>query len=202
MELLITSAKPSQLIFGKVIGVGCVALTQALVIIIVAAIGIVLNMGTWMAQIPEAGAVMQSLTVSPGLIVFFVLFFLTGYFLYSFIYAALGSTVSKIEDASTIVTIPMLILIAGFVISIISMSNLDAGYVKVLSYIPFFAPFLMFSRLAMGEAGYVQAGIALVILIFTILIISWLAAKIYRVGVMMYGKPMKLKAIVKVAIGK
>jgi ABC-2 type transport system permease protein len=202
MELLITSAKPSHLIFGKVIGVGCVAFTQILIIIIAAAIGIAINLGSWMEQIPEAGAVMQSLVVSPGLIIFFVLFFLTGYFLYSFIYAALGSTVSKIEDASTIVTIPMLILLAGFLISIFSMSNMDAAYVKVLSYIPFFSPFLMFSRLSMGEAGYLQASVAVAILLVTILLVSWLAAKIYRVGVMMYGKPMKLKAIAKVAIGR
>jgi ABC-2 type transport system permease protein len=96
----------------------------------------------------------------------------------------------------------MLLILAAFLVSVFVMSNLDAGYVKVLSYIPFFSPFIMFARLGLGEAGYMQATIAFVILLVTIILFSWLSAKIYRVGVMMYGKPRNIKEIFKVAIGK
>ncbi|MDR0356783.1 MAG: ABC transporter permease [Clostridiales Family XIII bacterium] len=200
MELLITSAKPVQLMFGKVLGVGCAALTQLLLIIIAAAAGLLINFQSWKEQFPDAATGFVSTNLSAGLVIFFLAFFLCGYFLYAFIYAALGSTVSKIEDASAVTTLPQLIVIAAFIVSMIGMTNIDMAYVKVLSYIPFFSPFIMFARLSMGEAGYLQSIISLALLAAAVVLFSWVAAKIYRIGVMMYGKPMRLKDIAKAAV--
>jgi ABC-2 type transport system permease protein len=134
---------------------------------------------------------------SGGLLVFFILFFVIGYFLYAFICAAMGSTASRVEDAGSVSTIPMMLAVASFVVSLIGMTNIDAMYVKVLSFIPFFSPWIMFSRLCMASATFTEAAIAVAILIATVVFFGWLAAKIYRVGVMMYGKPMKLREVLK-----
>jgi ABC-2 type transport system permease protein len=200
MELLITSARPMQLMFGKVLGVGCAALTQLLLIVAATVVGFLINFDSWKEGLPDVADSIMSTNLSPALVVFFLLFFVAGYFLYAFIYAALGSTVSKIEDAGTVTTLPTLLVVAAFMVSIIGMTNIEAGYVKILSYIPFFSPFIMFARVSMGEAGYLQGVIALLILVPTVVLFSWVAAKIYRIGVMMYGKPMKLKEILKVAV--
>ena len=198
MELLITSTKPTYLMFGKVVGVGCVALTQMVLILGVSAIGLLINFSSWSAEIPIVADTITSSNLSPWLIILFIFYFVLGYFLYAFIFAAMGSTVSKIEDSGTVNTIPNLLMVAAFVISMISMSNIDATYVKILSYVPFFSPFLMFTRMSMGEAGYIEGLIALVVLAASVLFFTWFAAKIYRVGVMMYGKPMKIKEVFKV----
>lgn len=202
MELLITSAKPTRLMYGKVFGVGLAALTQLMIIMVAVFVGMLFNFSKWKSEMPEISEMLTGVNLSPSYVIFFILFFVTGYFLYAFIYAALGSTVSRMEDAGSIVTMPMLILVAAFVVSIIGMSNIDAAYVKILSYIPFFSPFIMFSRMSMGEAGVLEASIALIILFITIAILGWLAARIYRIGVMMYGKPMKLGSVIKLVAQK
>ncbi|MDR1028139.1 MAG: ABC transporter permease [Clostridiales Family XIII bacterium] len=202
MEILITSAKPIQLMFGKVLGVGCAAMTQLLLIIAAAVAGLFLNFGNWKEQMPDIASGIESTNLSPSLVIFFLLFFAGGYLLYAFIYAGLGSTVSKIEDAGAVTTLPQIFVIIAFFISVFGMTNLDAIYVKVLSYIPFFSPFIMFARVCMGEADYLHGVIALLILAPTIILFAWLAAKIYRIGVMMYGKPLKLKEIFKIAVAR
>jgi ABC-2 type transport system permease protein len=199
MELLVTSAKPTHLMFGKVLGVGLAALTQLAIILGAAVIGLAANMHGWKADIPEVGTILSSLSFTPGFVAIFILFFVLGYFLYTFIYAALGSTVSRIEDAGTIITIPMILMVAAFIISIISMNDITAGYVKVLSFIPFFTPFVMFGRYAMGEAGMLDVSISFVILLATVTLMGWLAARIYRLGVMMYGQPMNPVSVFKLA---
>jgi ABC-2 type transport system permease protein len=197
MELLITSTKPTYLMFGKVVGVGCVALTQMVLILGVSIVGLLINFSNWSAEIPVVADTLRSSNLSPWLIILFIFYFVLGYFLYAFIFAAMGSTVSKIEDSGSVNTIPNLLMVAAFVVSMISMSNIDATYVKILSYVPFFSPFLMFTRMSMGEAGYIEGLIALIVLAASVLFFSWFAAKIYRVGVMMYGKPMKIKEVFK-----
>jgi ABC-2 type transport system permease protein len=202
MELLVTSAKPTYLMFGKVLGVGLAALTQLAIIFGAAIIGITANMPSWTKDVPEVGAIIKSLKFTPGFVAIFILFFVLGYFLYTFIYAALGSTISRIEDAGTIITIPMLIMVAAFIISIISMNDIAAGYVKVLSFIPFFTPFVMFGRYTMGEASMLDVSVGFAILFATVVLMGWLAARIYRLGVMMYGQPMNPVSVFKLAFKK
>ncbi|MDR3224864.1 MAG: ABC transporter permease [Clostridiales Family XIII bacterium] len=200
MELLVTSAKPIQLMFGKVLGVGFAAFTQIGAIIIAVIVGFVAALATWEQNIPGFKEMLTQMNISTGLLVFFILFFVIGYFLYAFISAAMGSTASRVEDAGSVSTLPSMLAVLSFVVSMISMSNIDAAYVKVLSFIPLFSPWIMFGRLCMASATFTEAAIAIVILIATVFFFGWLAAKIYRVGVMMYGKPMKLRAVIKAAV--
>jgi ABC-2 type transport system permease protein len=133
------------------------------------------------------------------LFVFFVLFFVIGYFLYAFICAAVGSTASRVEDAGSVSTLPMMLATGAFIVSLLSMSNIEATFVEVLSFIPFFTPWIMFARLCMASSTFGDAAIALAILVASVICVGWLASKIYRVGVMMYGKPMKLVSALKMA---
>jgi ABC-2 type transport system permease protein len=200
MELLVTSAKPTELMFGKVFGVGMAAFTQIGAVIAAVAATFALNFGVWEKQIPEFKEMLSQMNISVGLFAFFVLFFVTGYFLYAFICAAVGSTASRVEDAGSVSTLPMILATVSFVVSLVSMSHIDAAYVHVLSFIPFFSPWIMFARLCMASATFIEAAVALAILIASVIFFGWLSAKIYRVGVMMYGKPMKLVAVVKAAL--
>jgi ABC-2 type transport system permease protein len=200
MELLVTSARPIELMFGKVFGVGLAAFTQMGAIIASAGATIAINYGVWMKQIAGFGDTISQMNISVGLFVFFVLFFVVGYFLYAFICAAVGSTASRVEDAGSVSTLPMMLATGAFIVSMISMSNIDAAYVEVLSFIPFFTPWIMFARLCMASATFGDAAVALAILVASVICMGWLASKIYRVGVMMYGKPMKLVAVLKAAL--
>ncbi|MDR0596240.1 MAG: ABC transporter permease [Clostridiales Family XIII bacterium] len=200
MELLVTSAKPIQLMFGKVFGVGFAAFTQIGALIIAAGIGFALSLDTWERSVPGFSDMLAQMNLSPALLVFFVLFFVIGYFLYAFISAAMGSTASRIEDAGSVSMLPSMLGTFSFVVSLVGMANIDAAFVKVLSFIPLFSPWIMFARLCMASATVTEAAIAVAILAATVIFFGWLAAKIYRVGVMMYGKPLKLREAVKAAM--
>lgn len=202
MELLITSARPMDLMFGKVIGVGLVALTQILLLLASLGVGIRLNIDAWEEFMPAIFEVLKSMDLSFGMIGYFIIFFLIGYFSYAFLFAAFGSTVSKPEEASTISTMPIMILVLVFILSLISLNNMDAMLFKVLSYVPLFAPFIMFNRICMDMASTAEIWISIGISLVGLICIGWLAAKIYRVGIMIYGKPMSLKSILQVVRAK
>lgn len=198
MELLITAAKPLHLMVGKVIGVGLAALTQFGAMIVAAVIGIGLNLTYWRASASGAYDLITSSHISFGLAVFLILFFLLGFFMHSFMLAALASTVSRPEEAATIVTLPMVIEVAGFLLGFITLAGvLNPSVTTVLSYIPFFTPFVMTARFLVGGAVAWQAAIGVVVLFAGVCVIAWLAAKIYRTGVMMYGQAPKLRTVFK-----
>jgi ABC-2 type transport system permease protein len=200
MELLVTSARPTELRFGKVFGVAMAVFTQIGAIAAAVGAAFASNIGTWEKHIPGFRDMLSSINISAGLFIFFLLFFVTGYFLYAFICAAVGSTASRVEDAGSVSTLPMMLATVSFVVSMLSMSNIDAAYVGVLSYIPFFSPWIMVARLCMASATFGEAAVSLAILAASVIFFGWLAAKVYRIGVMMYGKPMKLTAVVKAAL--
>jgi ABC-2 type transport system permease protein len=202
MELLVTSASPIQLMAGKVFGVGFAAFTQFGAIVASFAISYAVNYSSWKDKISGFEETVSQLNISAGLLVFFVLFFVLGYFQYAFISAAMGSTASRVEDAGSVGVIPQLLAIASFIISLVSMQFVDAGAVKVLSFIPLFSPWIMFSRLCLASASFGEAAVAAAILFASMVFFGWLAAKIYRVGVMMYGKPLKLGAVLKAAFNQ
>jgi ABC-2 type transport system permease protein len=197
MELLITSAKPTELMYGKVIGIGLVAVTQIVLMIAFGLTGMLINYSSWKSGYPEIIDGIIHSNFSIPLVILLLVFFALGYLLYAFTFAALGATVSRIEDAGAVTGIPTMLIVACFAVSIASMSDIDSTFAAILSYFPLSAPFMMFSRVAMGEAGALPVIISLALLVLAIVLTCWIAGKIYRVGVMMYGKPMKLGAIIK-----
>jgi len=181
MELLVTSCHPSKMLNGKVLGVGAALMTQILLL--------VLSAFASMQILPRLteGMDVFTISISPSLLVYLVVFFLLGFLTYAYTYAALASTASRQEDALSMGQLPQLLLTAGFFASMIGMNNPGAAWVMPLSHVPFISPFLMFMRITMGSAANWEIAVSIATQIITIGIVSWMGSKIYRMGTLMYG---------------
>lgn len=195
MELLITSADPKNLIFGKVLGTGFAGLTQMAIIIVWGILCVAINKN----YLIDSNMFSMFTGFSAPMIVYTIIFFILGFLLYAFLLGAMGSMASKLEDVGALTMPVMIFLIIGFVITISLMSsgNIDSGLVKFLSYFPFTSPMAMFARIAMGTANTIQAIISIVILIVSIVGVGYIAVALYRIGILMYGKPPKFNEIVR-----
>jgi ABC-2 type transport system permease protein len=192
IEVLLSSVKPFQLMLGKLVGIGLVGLTQY----VVWASAAVLISGIAAAQ----AAMVSSFSfpkIPLSLMVFFVLYFVLGYFLYATLYAMVGAIVSNEEDGQQMQMPITMTLVIPVAIATIIMRNPDSLTSTVLSLIPFFTPVLMFMRLTIQQPPWWQIALSVILLISTILGAVWLAAKIYRVGVLMYGKRPTLPELAK-----
>ena len=200
MELLITSAKTKNLMFGKILGVGCAGLIQIAVIFGSAFLLFNLNKGEW-----QDNEVINSIFNMPiSIILFMLLFFILGFFMYAFLFGAAGSLVSKIEDLNAAISPVMWIFIITFVIAMFSMNSgaTDSALSIAASYIPLTSPMSMFIRITMGEVAPIEIIISVVILILSTLGIGFLSAKIYKTGILMYGKAPNLLTAIKSAVKK
>ena len=195
MELLITSANPKSLIFGKVIGTGVAGLAQITVLLLWGVICIIINKD----YLADNEVMSMFMNISPSVIVYTVVFFVLGFGLYAFLNGAMGSMASKLEDVGTLTMPVMFTFIVSFVITIAFMSadNIDNPFINILSYIPFTAPMAMFARICMGTASHLEALVSIVILIISIYGVGRLAVAIYRIGILMYGKPPKFNEIAR-----
>lgn len=194
MELLITTAKPANLMFGKVLGVGCAGLTQIAVFVAAAAGFIQLNA----QSLKDVELLSQLVNMPSEIIVYTFVFFILGFLLYAFMFGALGSTVSRIEEMNTASMPIILLFVAAFLLSYVGMStDANSTLMTVTSFIPFFTPMVMFVRICMGAVSAIQIAVSIAILVASTVGIGYLSARIYRVGVLMYGKPPKLKEVFK-----
>ncbi len=186
-EVLLATIKPTEMLAGKVIGVGAVGLTQV-GIWIVLAVG-VLKFGTM-------GADMNVLP-SPGQTVLFVVFFILGYLLYSSVAAALGAMTNSEQELQQMQIFLMLPLIVSSLVIWIVITNPDGAISKGFSFFPFTTPLIMYSRVIVGHPGWMQIAGSIAELMLTIAIVLWLASRIYRVGILMYGKKPNLPEIMR-----
>jgi ABC-2 type transport system permease protein len=193
MEILITSVAPLTQMFGKIIGMIIVALSQ--IAILVAAVVINLSLPHNRTAITEMNINLSN--IEPMLLVYAFIYFLTGFFLYATMFAAVGSIVSRTEDLGQAILPITMLTMAGYFIAIFGISDPNSTLVQVTSFIPFFSPFIMFLRLGTTDPAMWEVVLSFAILILTILGIGWLAAKIYRVGVLMYGKRPSFKELLK-----
>lgn len=192
MEMLITHADPVSLMFGKILGAGAAGFTQ-LILILGAAVGFYsINKEYW-----QDNMIVNSIFDMPlKLVAFTVLFFSLGFLIYSFMYGALASLASRLEDVSTLTMPVTFVMIFAFMLTIFSMlSNVDSPLMKVASFFPLTSPMAMFTRIAMGNVPWYQILISVAILIASTVLIGYLAAAIYRIGVLMYGKPPKFNEL-------
>lgn len=195
MELLITSAKPDSLIFGKVLGTGFAGLSQMVIVLLWAVVCYRINALYW-----EDNFFVASIFDMPvSLIVYTLVFFILGFLIYAFLYGALGSLASKMEDIGTLTTPLTFVMIISFMVPIMSISSgkVDTAVMKVLSFIPFCSPMAMFARIAMSTVAPWQIAISIAILVLSNIGIGCLAVLIYRIGILMYGKPPKFTQILK-----
>lgn len=195
MELLITSVKPNAMMFGKVIASCMAGLLQLICVFGSAFLFFRLNKSSW-----GNDAIINSIFNIPmELLLYMILFFILGFFLYAFMYGAIGSTASKVEDINTSVMPITMLFIVAFIVVMISMGsgNIDNTVMKVCSYIPFTSPMAMFTRIAMSTVAPYEIMISVAVLIVTVFGVGVLSAKIYRVGVLLYGTTPKIGSVLK-----
>lgn len=185
MEMLITSTKPMNLMFGKVIGSGLAGLTQIGLFILAAAAFYGINRNAW-SEIAFIKSVFQ---MPAGILVYTILFYLLGYFMYAFLYGALGSLASRTEDINTSIMPVILIIMAAMFISMFGMMAPESAVLTVFSFVPFIAPMAMFVRICMTDVPAWQIALSIAGMFLTIYGTGWLSSRIYRLGVLMYGKP-------------
>lgn len=195
MELLITSAKPVAMMFGKVIASCIAGLLQLTAIFGSALLFYKMNTSYW-----GDNAIVKSIFDMPvDLLLYMLLFFVLGFFIYAFMYGAVGSTVSRMEDVNvSVMPITMLFVIA-FMVVMFSMSSGDVDNIvmKICSYIPFTSPMAMFTRLAMSTVAPIKIIISIAILVISTIGVGILSSKIYRVGVLLYGTKPNLISLIK-----
>ena len=195
MEVLITSASPVALMFGKILASSVAGIFQITAIFGSAFISYNINKSYF-----ETNAVINTLFNFPASLVgYLLIFFLLGFLIYSFLFGAMASTVSKIEDLSSVVMLIQIIFVAGFVVSTNAMTSGDVNseLMKGLSLFPLTSPMAMFTRVAMSEVPGLEILLSVTFLIIATIFIGYIAAKIYRVGVLMYGTRPTLGKIIK-----
>ena len=195
MELLITSAKPINMMFGKVLAACMAGLIQLVAVFGSALVFYNVNKSYW----GDNGIIDSIFNIPPELFAYMLVFFLLGFLIYAFLYGAISSTVSKLEDINTAVQPVTFLFIFGFMVVMFSMSSgsVDNMLMQICSYIPFTSPMAMFTRIAMSTVPWYEIAISVVILIASTFGIGILSAKIYRVGVLMYGTSPKIGNIIK-----
>ena len=220
VEVIVSSVKPFQLMMGKIIGVSLVALTQFVIWILLtgtislgfsAAMGIgqinPISSGTVLTQNVDTSTIMDNETVQHivdiaqsinfGQVIFgFILFFLLGYLLYATMFAAIGSVVENNTDSqqfSLPITVPLIIAMLS---AIYIVNDPDSSLAIWMSMIPFTSPVVMMVRIPFGIPIW-QIALSAFILVASFIGMTWIAAKIYRTGILMYGKKLNYKELFK-----
>lgn len=223
MEVMVSSTKPFDLMMGKIIGIGLVGITQLICWGILTTLLFIIAQFAFLGNLysPEAISQMQASDISgmsslnadsfaniqdimalisginfSELIIMFLLFFIGGYLLYSSIFAVIGSMVSSDEDTSQFMMPVMIIMMFGFYAAYGSMNNPDGSLAFWCSMIPFTSPLVMMVRLPYDVPIW-QEILSIVLLFSTFVLMTWIGAKIYRVGVLMYGKKPSIKEIIR-----
>lgn len=199
MEVVASSVKPFELLLGKVLGVGFLGLTQFALWAILGS-GILAIVGPAAAMFAgdvssaealsnleqEAGITIP--TIGFSIWAGFIGFFILGYLIYSSLYAAIGSAIEQESDAQQL-QIPIMFLIIIPILFIFSVADDPSSNLAIItSMIPFFAPILMPVRIAIIDVPFWQIGITVLLMIATFVVMIWLSSRIYRVGILMYGK--------------
>ena len=220
IEVIISSVKPMQLMLGKIIGTSLAGITQFIIWIILGGVmltivSLIFNIDLTQMQTPQQEIIQQATQSSDlnaqvemgliaiknlpifNLIFAFLLFFISGYFLYSSLYAAVGAAVDSETDTQQFLFPIMMPLILAVYVGFFTVIEDPHGTVStVFSFIPFTSPVVMLMRIPFGVPIWQQI-LSLLILIGTFILTVWFAAKIYRVGILMYGKKPSYKEIVK-----
>ncbi|MGH9353768.1 MAG: ABC transporter permease [Terriglobia bacterium] len=195
MEVLISSVRPVQLMAGKILGVAAVGLTQFLIWAVSA--GLIAAYGVTMAHAFSHSKSPLGIHISGGLLACFVIFFMGGYFLFASMYAAIGAAVSDQNDAQQIQMPITFLLVASFLLFGIVSRDPNSTTSVILTLIPFFSPILMVFRIALDTPPLWQIALSFGILALTTSAVVYATARIYRVGVLMYGKRPSLLEIIR-----
>jgi ABC-2 type transport system permease protein len=199
MEVVLNAASPFQLLTGKVLGVGAVAFVQYAAVVVAGGAALLVQGPIADAILGSAGtatALPEGLTL--GLLLMFGVYGVLGFLMYAALYAAAGSLVSRQEDVNAAVMPMTLVSTGGYLIgtyAAMGLLDIQSSWVTVLSQVPFVSPFMMIGRVAAGAAEPWEIILSVALLIASILGAIWLAARIYRAGVLLYGQRPGVRAI-------
>ncbi len=195
MEVLITSARPTAMMFGKVLASCIAGFIQLVAVFGSALLFFNLNRTHW----GDNQIINSIFDMPPELVGYMLVFFVLGFLIYAFMFGAVGSTASKLEDINTSVMPITMLFIVGFMVVVFSMTSgsVDNLLMAVCSFVPFTSPMAMFTRICMSVVPWYEIVVSIVLLAGSVVGIGVLSAKIYRVGVLMYGNPPKLGALLK-----
>ncbi len=212
VEVVVSSVRPFELLMGKVLGIGAMGLVQMVVWAGLMAAGTFgagaiitffvspANLGLAADATDDqvlAAMDLQIPSIGPDVFVWFVLFFLVGYLLYASLFAAIGSAVEQQQDAQGLMLPIMLPIILSIIFMQGVVENPGSTLAVVLSLVPFTSPISMVVRVAVTEVPLWETALSFVLLFATFLGSVWLAARIYRVGILMYGKKASLKDLAR-----
>lgn len=192
MEILASSLSPFQMLLGKVLGVGAVALVQ-----IGIWAGSAYALTTYRTQVlglfgvegNAASGLAAAIPSIPGpLLVVFLLFFVLGFLLYSAMYAAVGAMCNTVQETQQAQFPVMFLIILGLMTMFALLNDPNSNMAQTLSYVPFWTPFVIPVRYSMSPVPLPQLAASIAVTVLGMLAITWLAGRIYRIGILSYGK--------------
>lgn len=195
VEIVVSTVRPFQLMIGKVLGLGFVALTQY-ALWLAAGFGLLAARGA-LTGVQVGPVSLRLANIDPWLLVAFGGLFALGFFSFAGLFAAGGSLVSRTEDAQQITGPITMVLVVVFFLAFYAMDNPESTGSVVLSMVPMTSPLIMFVRIAMGDPPAWQIAVSCALSLVAILVLIWLAGKIFRAGILLYGRRMSLAAVVK-----
>lgn len=190
-EVMLATVKPSQMMAGKVIGVGSVGLTQVSIWMLAA---VLLTATPIMSHLLGGGT---HISLSAQQVGFFIVFFLLGYLLYSAMAAALGAMTNSEQELQQLNMFLVMPLAACMVALPLVLNSPGSIYARVLSFIPFCAPLLMYMRISVSPVPWYEIAGSIAIMMVSIYAVLWISSRIYRVGILMYGKRPTLPEITR-----
>jgi len=192
-EILFSSVRPFTLMIGKLVGVSLVALTQLAIWGLAFAAFVAFGVSLLAAR----GMPIHIPNIPPMHLVYFALFFLLGYYLYSTIYAFVGSMVTTPQEGGQLAMPIVLLLAVGFYLFLPVSRSPDSSFAFWVSMLPFFAPVTMMVRIATQTPPFWQIALSFTIGVVTILCLLWIASRIYRIGMLMYGKKASIPEVIR-----
>jgi ABC-type Na+ efflux pump permease subunit len=199
MELLIAAASPLQLMLGKVAGTGLAGLLQYFAFLIPAVVVVLFQGRIEDALFGSSTGSAPLAAVTIPILVAYGVFFVLGFLLYAFLYAAAGSIVSGLDDLQ-LLALPMSLLpFIGCLAAILGLPAIGSPLVVFLSYVPFFSPFVMLARILVGRVEPWEVGLSIGLLVGAIVIAAILASRVYRAGVLIYGQRTSWRTFLRAA---
>jgi ABC-2 type transport system permease protein len=199
MEILVNVATPFQLLVGKIIGIGAAGLTQMALIVMV-------GIGALLLQFPLQAALLGSTTgilnlnitgASITMLVMLLVYFILGFLLFATLFAAMGALVKRQDEVQNAVAPLTMLLAVGYIVSFFGVYIPDATWVKVISYVPFWTPTTMLTRIGASGVAPWEVAMTIALMVVSIFVCALLSARIYRFGILIYGQRPGLRQLAK-----
>ena len=197
VEILVSSLRPWEMMLGKILGIGAVGLSHVAIWAYVIGIASILGLASAAPALAELGLDLSQVAVPWDLIGWSMVFFFTGYLLYSGVFAAAGAMVTSEQDIQQVLIPALIPIVLPILVLPAAMQTPDAAWVVVMSLIPFFSPILMPMRVAASHVPLWQLLLAIALLLVTTYLLARAAGRIYRMGILMKGKRANLPEFVR-----